>query len=353
MLWDLFCRVIDNHGDVGVCWRLAADLAERGEHVRLWIDDDSALRWMAPDGAAEVEVRDWLADSGDATDPGDVVIEAFGCELPPPFLRRMAGAARAPTWINLEYLSAEGVVERNHGLPSPQSHGPAAGLHKWFYYPGFTVRTGGLIRERELSERQRAFDRAAWLQDVGAAWDGNERVVSLFCYAQPALAALIERLSAGPVLLLACVGFATDQTRALLGPSLRRRELRALLLPPLTQRDYDHLLWASDLNFVRGEDSFVRAQWAAKPFVWQAYPQHDGAHRAKLAAYLGLHLARVPEPRRAFAREFWVRWNDAGTALPDLPALEPWQRDCVDWRGSLLAQEDLSTRLLAFVAERR
>ena len=31
MLWDLFCRVIDNHGDLGVCWRLARDLAARGE----------------------------------------------------------------------------------------------------------------------------------------------------------------------------------------------------------------------------------------------------------------------------------------------------------------------------------
>ncbi|HEY0886111.1 MAG TPA: elongation factor P maturation arginine rhamnosyltransferase EarP, partial [Ramlibacter sp.] len=22
MLWDIFCKVIDNHGDIGVCWRL-------------------------------------------------------------------------------------------------------------------------------------------------------------------------------------------------------------------------------------------------------------------------------------------------------------------------------------------
>ena len=33
MQWDLFCRVIDNFGDIGVCWRLAADLAGRGEAV--------------------------------------------------------------------------------------------------------------------------------------------------------------------------------------------------------------------------------------------------------------------------------------------------------------------------------
>ena len=56
MRWDLFCRVVDNFGDVGVCWRLACELARRGDAVRLWIDDASALAWMAPDGMAGVEV---------------------------------------------------------------------------------------------------------------------------------------------------------------------------------------------------------------------------------------------------------------------------------------------------------
>jgi len=125
MLWDLFCRVIDNHGDVGVCWRLAADLAARGEPVRLWIDDASALRWMAPNGATGVTVLPW--PTGDAPPGcGDAVIEAFGCELPESVLRQMAAAARPPVWINLEYLSAEPFVERAHRLPSPQSVGPGA-----------------------------------------------------------------------------------------------------------------------------------------------------------------------------------------------------------------------------------
>ena len=76
MRWDVFCRVIDNLGDVGVCWRLARDLAARGDTVRLWIDDASALAWMAPGGATGVEVGAFDA----AGDPGEVVVEAFGCD---------------------------------------------------------------------------------------------------------------------------------------------------------------------------------------------------------------------------------------------------------------------------------
>ena len=163
MLWDIFCRVVDNHGDIGVCWRLAADLAARGERLRLWIDDSSALAWMAPRGAAGVQVRAWDDAASEHSQPGDVVVEAFGCDPPTAFVARMARGVPAPCWINLEYLSAEAYVERSHGLTSPQAGGPGAGLVKWFFYPGFTPRTGGLLRERGLLASRKQFEPAAWL----------------------------------------------------------------------------------------------------------------------------------------------------------------------------------------------
>ena len=173
--WDVFCRVIDNHGDLGVCWRLAAQLASRGEAVRLWVDDASALAWMAPDGAAGVELRRW-AEPFDAPQPGDVVIEAFGCDPPAGFVSRMAASTTPPVWINLEYLSAEAYVERSHGLPSPLQHGPGRGLVKWFFFPGFTPATGGLLRG-PLATADRG-----WLASVGATPRADERVVSVFAY---------------------------------------------------------------------------------------------------------------------------------------------------------------------------
>ena len=224
MQWDLFCRVIDNHGDVGVCWRLAADLGARGEQVRLWLDDASALAWMAPLGAAGVAVHTWPGevdvDAGPA--PGDVVIEAFGCELPSAFVRRMAAAAPAPVWINLEYLSAERYAERAHKLPSPQRVGPAAGLRKWFFYPGFSAPTGGLIRETDLPSRQQAFDASAWLAAQGLARRGGERIVSLFCYPQAALSALLDRLALQPTLMLATAGHAARQVGDIPAASVSR-----------------------------------------------------------------------------------------------------------------------------------
>ncbi|MCM2252597.1 MAG: elongation factor P maturation arginine rhamnosyltransferase EarP [Ramlibacter sp.] len=353
MLWDIFCKVIDNHGDIGVCWRLSAQLAARGEQVRLWADDASALAWMAPGGCAGVQVMPWNAQSRPA-EPGDAVIEAFGCELDPPVQREIAARSRArgrqPAWINLEYLSAESFARRSHGLPSPVLAGPAAGLTKHFFYPGFTTGTGGLLREPDLLWRQAQFDRRRWLGRWGVTPDPGTRVVSLFCYEPSVLDTLLAQLAHAPdrTHLLVTAGRAAAAVRTALARNAERdpdwnrsSALSISFLPLLTQTDFDHLLWASDLNFVRGEDSLVRALWAGKPLVWQLYPQHDDAHHAKLAAFLD--WLEAPADLRAFH----LAWNGAGGAPPDASS-RAWS-DCVlQGRARLLAQDDLATQLMRF-----
>jgi uncharacterized repeat protein (TIGR03837 family) len=336
MQWDVFCRVVDNFGDIGVCWRLAADLASRGEPVRLWVDDASALGWMAPRGAQGVTVRAWDEAAHDVA-PAGVVIEAFGCELPAHFVERMARSR--PVWINLEYLSAEGYVERSHRLPSPQLSGPGQGLTKHFFYPGFTAATGGLLREPGLIEARQAFDRTAWLREHGIGLLPGERLISLFSYDNPARHALARAVAEAPTLLLLTPGVAAPPA---LPPGVRTQRL-----PYFTQTEYDRLLWACDLNFVRGEDSFVRAQWAGRPFVWHIYPQHDQAHAAKLDAF----LARFPPVPGL--RELWWGWNGLGPFPANLPPLGPWETQCRAWREELLAQADLATQLMGFAADSR
>jgi uncharacterized repeat protein (TIGR03837 family) len=353
MLWDIFCKVIDNHGDIGVCWRLSSQLAARGQTVRLRVDEDSALTWMAPGGCPGVQVLPWHAPA-QPFEPGDVVIEAFGCELPDAFQAAIAAGSRArkrqPAWINLEYLTAEPFAERSHGLASPVLAGPAAGLTKYFYYPGFTPGTGGLLREHDLLERRAGFDRARWLASLGIDGADGCSLVSLFCYEPPAVDELLTQFAAGPApaRMLVTAGRAAAAVRAALerkdevdprwnGPA----RLTISWLPLLSQREFDHLLWACDLNFVRGEDSLVRALWAGKPLVWQIYPQDDGAHHRKLTAFLD--WLQAP----AGFREFHLAWNGLGGALP--PAVpQDWGACTRQARAQLLAQDDLATQLIRF-----
>ena len=365
--WDIFCKVIDNFGDIGVCWRLASDLAARGQTVRLWLDDSAALQWMAPDGCTGVQVMRWV--EGLPIDitvvdrlPPDVIIEAFGCDAAPEFIAACARNTGArgikPLWINLEYLSAETYVERCHALPSPVRSGPAAGWTKWFFYPGFSSRTGGLLREPELAARQAGFDRRAWLADKGISLneENPEKLVSLFCYEPPALEALLAQfeqhgLQGQPVRLLVCAGRATAAVKVVVENRIGlqpnkyvRKQLSISYLDLLTQHDFDHLLWACDLNFVRGEDSLVRALWAGRPLVWQLYPQTGDAHLAKLAAFMDF----INAP--AFLRDFHAAWNSGGHLLPtpDLPA---WSACIKTAAQGLQAQDDLTTQLIRFALQ--
>jgi len=368
MQWDIFCEVIDNHGDIGVCWRLACQLAARGECVRLWVDDARALRWMAPHGCEGVSVVDWsdaaaVIEAARAPAP-DVLIEAFGCDPAPELIARFADAIRdedqhtgrvARAWINLEYLSAEAYVERMHGLPSLVRSGPGAGLTKHFFYPGFTAATGGLLREPDLAARQTSFDRRAWLADHGIDWHG-ERLVSLFCYEPDALTRLLALWASGPqrTRLLVTNGRATQAVKAVLQDASSRGALSVSFLPLLTQPAFDELLWACDLNFVRGEDSVVRAIWAGKPFIWQIYPQDDDAHLVKLEAFLQM-LGATPALRR-----FHAIWNDRAAAVTPLPRdpcgeelLQEWSAVAQNTRQCLSAQSDLITQLMQFEARLR
>jgi uncharacterized repeat protein (TIGR03837 family) len=166
--WDVFCRVVDNFGDVGVSWRLARQLTrEHGKRVRLWLDDLTVLAKLRPEIAPAYDLQCLegvevarLREPFEADEVADVVVETFGCDPPQPYLAAMARRPVKPRWINLDYLSAEDWVEGSHALPSPH---PRIPLVKHYFFPGFTHRTGGLLREADLLARRDAFQ-----EDEGA-----------------------------------------------------------------------------------------------------------------------------------------------------------------------------------------
>jgi len=243
-----------------------------------------------------------------------------------------------------------------HGGASPH---PSLPLTKYFFFPGFTSDTGGLIREAALEEH---FDAAAFWQKCGLPPRlDSELRISLFGYENAAVKSLLEAWaqSEEPVTCLVPEDRLLPQIASWLGRDVlrpgdvaKRDSLTVRILPFLEQDDYDRLLWASDINFVRGEDSLVRAQWAAKPFVWHIYPQQEGAHWPKLEAFLDLYCADLPSQAAAGLRAFWQEWNrggDAGKAWPDFwrhrTILEQHARD---WAASLARQDDLASNLVNF-----
>ncbi len=367
MNWDIFCNVVDNYGDIGFSWRLARQLAnEHGQEVRLWVDDLESFVRLCPDGKEidsqclkGVEVRRWSSPFPDVL-PFDVVVESFGCRLPECYVEKMAQMPEKPIWINLEYLSAEAWVKDVHGMPSPH---PKLPLVKYFFFPGFSGDTGGLLLEKGLLEQRDSFLndpdlKANFWRELGIDPKGRAGV-SLFCYENPALDSLFEAWAEGGEAILCLVpeGGVVRRVKDFFGSGpLSRGVLEVRIIPFVPQEKYDHLLWACDVNFVRGEDSFVRAQWAGKPFVWQIYPQEQEAHLKKLEAFLS-HYCEGLDPSAAGAvRAMWQAWNGNGNAGSAWRNFIKFRAELnahgKSWAGQL-SGNNLASNLLDFCRRRR
>lgn len=368
--WDIFCTVVDNYGDIGVTWRLARQLvAEHQCAVRLWVDDLRAFERLCPSiditlseqWQQGVQVRHWPKD-WQPTEAADVVIAAFACQLPSAYMDAMAERPAAPLWMNLDYLSAEDWVIGCHGLPSVKyKH-----VQKYFFFPGFQEGTGGLLREAGLLERRREFQQdgeaqRAFLQGLGVERESGARLISLFAYENDGLPSWFDVLATDTrpshVLvpesrILADVErwVGIDGLKA--GAVHRRGALTVQVLPFVRQDEYDQLLWCCDFNAVRGEDSFVRAQWAGRPLLWHIYQQEEDVHLEKLEAFLRLYTEGLPEAAEKAISGLWRAWN-AGQGVA-----EHWSAACEQhqvlaehaqaWCQKQASRADLATALVKF-----
>ncbi len=371
--WDIFCAVVDNFGDIGVTWRLARQLAaEHGQRVRLWVDDLETFARLCPAASADadqqlhegVDVRRW-SSQWPGVEPTDVVIEAFACNLPQQYINAMAGSGRRILWLNLEYLSAEDWIVGCHALPSLQPNG----VQKYFFFPGFEAATGGLIREADLMLRRASFQRdrqqqAGFLATLGVVRQADARLLSLFAYENPAVAGWLDALAADVRTnqLLVPEGRVLGDVAAWLGvPGLKagerhqRGSLQICIVPFMTQDEYDLLLWSCDFNAVRGEESFIRAQWAGRPLVWHIYPQEDDAHWDKLNAFLDLYANGLAPAAGKALRAFWHAWNageGAAQAWADLLREYPTLLEHAEaWTHAQVANGDLAGKLMFFFTD--
>ena len=372
MRWDIFCQIVDNYGDAGVCWRLARALSRLSPssslslsssslaasshddiRIRLFCDDLDVLNTIAHGDAVGygaslgIEVLPWsAAESSDVlSDAGDVVIEAFACHLPQAYVTAMTHRSVAPIWINLEYLTAESWADEMHLMPSPQNNG----LTKYFYFPGFTAKTGGVTFGNwdEVVGVVGTSSTPKSLSDSLAKCRAGAKRVSIFNYRHAPLDQWLRSLNTAAlnhgdlVDVLICAG--QNVSVATLASELTALQL--IELPFVPQEDYDWLVAHCDMNLVRGEDSFVRAQWAGKPFIWDIYPQSDSAHEVKLDAFLERYFEDAPPTVRSLGISA-MKWGSPTDWWAQLGA---WTEHSVAWRQKLVGLGHLEGKILDFV----
>jgi uncharacterized repeat protein (TIGR03837 family) len=371
MRWDIFCQIVDNYGDAGVCWRLARALSRLSSssvnnvecddsRIRLFCDDLNVLNVITHGDAVAhgaslgVEVLPWSAAESPAilASVGEVVIEAFACHLPKPYIEAMVQktsqkvSVKQPIWINLEYLTAEAWADDMHLMPSPQNNG----LNKYFYFPGFTPKAGGVLLGDWDEVTSNSLNIPTSLSSAFESCRPKSKKVSIFNYKQAPLDAWLDSVNQVAlehgemvdVFLCADQNVSTTTQAAL---SSVDSAVKLIQLPFIPQEDYDYLLSVCDINLVRGEDSFVRAQWAGKPFIWDIYPQSDLAHEVKLDAFLERYFEGGSAKLRAIGMSA-MKWGSASDWWPHLNA---WTSHSEVWRQKLMSLGHLEGKILDFV----
>lgn len=367
--WDIFCKIVDNFGDIGVCWRLAKQLEhEHGINVRLWIDDLNIARQLIPslDTTQRTQPVDNITiaiwdNNTRFEQTADTVIEAFGCELPENYLALMNPEN---IWINLEYLSAEPWVEGFHAKNSKRGN-----LTRHFFFPGFTEATGGLLREHNIVENNQKIASDKQLQtdffrqlNLNLNEDSAAFKISLFSYPHAPISDLLAAM-ADSATKISCYAPATNilpkiaeffgKESIAAGEHLSRNNLNLHVLPFLSQADYDKLLASCDINFVRGEDSWIRAIWAGKPFIWQPYLQTEDTHLIKLRAFLDVFYSGCEDVAKQAAinmHNAWASEQITASAWQDyLSNISTLKTFMARQTSALASQLDLATNLVIYI----
>ena len=328
---DIFCDVIDNYGDAGVCLHLARTLSSSCK-VRLFCNNMQVLGTLvtySDRDSSTLSLVSW-ENPPQSYDPADAVISAFNCRFDSTVLSALQ-QHRSSLIINLDYLSAESWVEDCHKIPSFVD-----GLEVYYYFPGFTARTGGLNIDSTFRAQCLQRLQNAPLQQSHAALSPsdakeNARTITLFGYENDAVGAFIDACSRSRrrTEITVFAGLAQDNLRRLYGQNFAPGTITAVndrvsitCSPMVTHEHYDQILLNHDFNLVRGEDSIVRAMHTGIPFLWHIYPQDEQAHITKLKSF----LERMEQINLEIAGTFSHRDNRPGelhsaqsTGCPDSP----------------------------------
>ena len=302
---DIFCEIIDNYGDIGVVYRTAKELQKifPESKIRVFLnrlDEFKKINSQVIDlpsqniDGIEYITFDYLRDNANELLTAQVIIEAFGCQIPKEYME--IAYDNSELLINLEYLSAEDWIEDFHLQSSPLGRGK---LKKVFFMPGFTEKSGGVIADSNYLERiqrvleNKEFYEKKYLSDIE---DRENKIVgTLFSY-EKNFTPLLEDLKKldKDVVILAMGEKTQDSLRKILKNfsiedfrnSLKYGKIEIRFLNFLNQEEYEELINIVDFNFVRGEDSFIRAVLTGKPYMWHIYCQEEYAHMDKIEGFL-------------------------------------------------------------------
>ena len=337
---DIFCQVIDNYGDVGVAYRLAREFKRvyLNKKLRFIINQMEELNLIKK--SEEIEIITYQ-DISKIENSADLIIESFGCEIPKEYMDR--ALKNSKLIINLEYFSAEDWVDDFH----LQESFLGENLKKYFFIPGLSKKSGGILLDNEFLERKKKVtkNKRYYLKKIGI----NEKydlIGSVFSY-EKNFDFLIEELKKlDKKILLLILSEKTQKNFIKYFDNVNNYDkIKFVKLPFFTYDKYEELLALCDFNLVRGEDSFVRALLLGKPFLWHIYPQDENTHIKKLESFLEKYCSNNKELKQTFIN-YNINKDDFSYFFKNFKEIEKYNKNYANY---LIKNCNLMEKLINFI----
>ena len=337
---DIFCQVIDNYGDVGVAYRLAREFKRvyPNKKLRFVINQIEELNLIRKSENIEVIL---YKDISKIENSADLIIESFGCEIPKKYMDK--ALKNSKLIINLEYFSAEKWVDDFH----LQESFLGGNLKKYFFIPGLSEKSGGILLDNEFLERKKKVEanKEYYLEKFGIK-EKYDLMGSIFSY-EKNFDSLIEELKKlGKKIILLILSEKTQKNFIKYFDNGNNYDkIKFVKLPFFTYDKYEELLALCDFNLVRGEDSFVRALLLGKPFLWHIYPQDENTHIKKLESFLEKYCSNNKELKQTFIN-YNINKDDFSYFFKNFKEIEKYNKNYANY---LIKNCNLMEKLINFI----
>ena len=337
---DIFCQVIDNYGDVGVAYRLAREFKRvyPNKKLRFVINKTEELNLIRKSEDIEIIL---YKDISKIENSADLIIESFGCEIPKKYMHK--ALKNSKLIINLEYFSAEKWVDDFH----LQESFLGGNLKKYFFIPGLSEKSGGILLDNEFLERKKKVEanKEYYLKKFGIK-EKYDLIGSVFSY-EKNFGSLIEELKKlGKKIILLMLSEKTQKNFIKYFDNGNNYDkIKFVKLPFFTYDKYEELLALCDFNLVRGEDSFVRALLLGKPFLWHIYPQDENTHIKKLESFLEKYCPNNKELKQTFIN-YNINKDDFSYFFKNFKEIEKYNKNYANY---LIKNCDLMEKLINFI----
>jgi len=326
----ILCKVIDNFGDIGVVYRLAKSLTDidNSISINLIVSNLESFSKMANEINPTLsfqKFKNWnIFDWNDSEtcskyfkeNPPFVILQTFQCGLPDwldeiIYDEKFSSLEKLCKIVNIEYLTAEKWAEDFHCLKGATR---SAFVKKYFFMPGFTKKTGGLILDKNFTMSLTNTNyRQKIIENLSKEISFSEDDFNILVFSYPkdftfffdAISDFQEKCSK-KIHVFVASGAGLESFRKT-ESEYENKNFLVNYLPYLSQEVWDAFLCSMDFLFIRGEDSFARATLLGKPFLWNIYKQDEEFHLVKLKAFLDiLDCPKINEFSYLYNRNFEI-----------------------------------------------